>query len=99
MARFDVHRNPAGPGYLLDCQADILADLSTRLVVPLLPPDVAPLPSRRLNPRLFVHEQEVVMMTHFAASVPRSALNEPVASLDDEHDAIMNAFDMLLTGY
>ena len=99
MARFDVHENPEGPGYLLDCQADILSDLNTRFVVPLLPPEYAPLPSRRLNPSLNVEGTEMVMMTHFAASVPRTALGPAVQSLADEDRIIMNAFDMLLTGY
>ena len=99
MARFDAYENPGGPGYLLDCQADILRDLSTRLVVPLLPPKYAPPPSRRLNPILSVEGQEMVMMTHFAASIPRKALGPVVESLSNDDSAIMNALDMLLTGY
>lgn len=99
MARFDVHENREGPGYLLDCQADILSDLNTRFVVPLLPPGYAPPPSRRLNPNLSVEGQELVMMTHFAASVPRQALGPVVQSLANQDSVIMNAFDMLLTGY
>ena len=99
MARFDAHENSEGPGYLLDCQADILSDLSTRFVVPLLPRDYAPLPSRGLNPSLSVEGKEVVMMTHFAASVPKSALGRVVQSLTSEDRIILNAFDMLLTGY
>ena len=99
MARFDAHENPDGPGYLLDCQADILRNLSTRFVVPLLPPEHAPPPSKRLNPILEVDSRQVVMMTHFAASVPRAALGPVVESLSNEDSAIMNALDMLLTGY
>lgn len=99
MARYDVHRNPSGPGYLLDCQADVLADLTTRLVVPLLPPEVAPIPSRRLNPSFTIEQETLVMMTHFAASVPKRALGEKIGSLSSQHDAIIEAFDMLLTGY
>jgi toxin CcdB len=99
MARFDAHENPDGPGYLLDCQADILADLSTRLVVPLLPREHAPTPSRRLNPCLIVEGNEVVMMTHFASAIPTRALGSVVQSLVDDDRVIMNAFDMLLTGY
>ncbi|CAM5429606.1 hypothetical protein TMEC54S_03045 [Thauera mechernichensis] len=38
MARFDVYRNSAGEGFLLDVQADLLSHLNTRVVVPLLPP-------------------------------------------------------------
>ena len=37
MARFDVYRNSAGEGFLLDVQADLLSYLNTRVVVPLLP--------------------------------------------------------------
>jgi toxin CcdB len=99
MARYDVHLNPSGPGCLLDCQADLLSGLTTRLVVPLLPPDVAPIPSRRLNPSFVVGEDRLIMMTHFAASVPTRALGERIGSLADQHDAIIEAFDMLLTGY
>ena len=42
MARFDVHRRRDAAGYLLDCQADLLSDLTTRFVVPLLPLHAAP---------------------------------------------------------
>ena len=37
MPRFDIHRRLDGPGYLLDLQANILRDLNTRFVAPLLP--------------------------------------------------------------
>lgn len=99
MAQFDVYGNVGEPGFLLDCQSDTLSGLNTRLVVPLLPPDYAPLPSRRLNPTLRVGPDEVVMMTHFALAVPVRALGRSVASLAHEDMTIMNAFDMLLTGY
>lgn len=99
MPQFDVYRNVAEPGYLVVCQSDALAGLTTRLVVPLLPLDYAPIPSRRLNPVLRVGEEEVVMMTHFASAVPLRALGEGVGSLSHEHMTILNAFDMLLTGY
>lgn len=38
MARFDVYLTSSS-GYLLDVQADLLAGLNTRVVVPLLPLD------------------------------------------------------------
>ncbi len=37
MARFDAWPNPDGIGWLLDVQADLLRDLNTRVVVPLMP--------------------------------------------------------------
>ena len=33
MARFDVYRNSAGEGFLLEVQADLLSHLNTRVVV------------------------------------------------------------------
>ncbi len=99
MARFDVYPQTGGSGYLLDCQADVLRMLNTRLVVPLLPPDEGPLPISRLNPAFRVDGREVVMYTQFAASVPQRELKRPVASLVAEDNAIMNALDVLLTGY
>ncbi len=52
MARFDVYsrRGSDSDGYLIDVQADLLQDLSTRVVAPLLPPAIAPKPARNLNP-------------------------------------------------
>lgn len=99
MARFDVYRRSGEIGYLLDCQADILDDLNTRFVVPLLPPDHAPRAGERLNPSFQVDGGAVVMVTQFAASVPVADLDQRVASLVGEQVAIMNALDMLLTGY
>ena len=87
------------PWYLLDCQADVLDRLNTRFVVPLLPPAEGPLPIARLNPAFTVSDQEVVMYTQFAAAVSARELNSPVTSLGSEHRTIMNALDVLLTGY
>lgn len=88
MARFDVYRPTGSPGFLLDCQPDVLNGLNTRFVVPLLPPDIAPLAG-----------ETVVMVTQFASSVPLRALGPHVESLAEEQPAIMNAIDMLLTGH
>jgi toxin CcdB len=52
-----------------------------------------------LNPTLRIGEDTVVMMTHFASAVPTRALGDVVGSLAHDHMTIMNAFDMLLTGY
>jgi toxin CcdB len=99
MARYDVHRIAGGTGFVLDCQADVLSGLNTRFVVPLLPPDEAPLAGERLNPAFTVAGEQVIMYTQFAASIPAGQLHEPVASLAEENLAIMNALDMLLSGY
>jgi toxin CcdB len=99
MARFDVYRQKGGGCHVLDCQADLLSDLNTRLVVPLLPIDEAPQPAVRLNPIFDVAGERVVMVTQFAASVPLRELGDVVQSLDPEQDAITAALDMLITGF
>lgn len=50
MPKFDVFPNPTGNGFLLDVQTDLLSDLNTRVVVPLMPTASAPKPATRLNP-------------------------------------------------
>src|SRR6218665_4122556 len=60
MARFDVHPGARGRGYLLDCQADVLSHLETRVVVPLLPATGLPTASR-IHPVFAVAGLSVVM--------------------------------------
>lgn len=98
MARYDLHANPDGPGYLLDVQADLLAGLNTRIVVPLMPQDAAP-PARRLNPVLTIAGQPHVMVTQFMAAVPRRVLSAPVTSLAAHETEIGNALDMVFVGF
>lgn len=96
MARHDVYRGPGA--YLLDCQSDYLSGLDTRFVVPLLPEGEVP-QVHRLNPVFNVEGERVVMATQLGSSVPARHLGNPVTSLANQHDVIMNAFDVLLTGY
>lgn len=98
MARFDVFRNPDG-GYLLDVQADALSSLNTRLVVPLMARQQAPLPAKHLNPVFMLEGREVVMVTQFLGAFPGSYLTDKVTSLADRHFEIADAIDLLLQGF
>jgi toxin CcdB len=98
MAKFDVYRQRQGGCHVLDCQADLLNDLNTRFVVPLLPIDEAPKAAARLNPIFDVEGVQLVMVTQFAASVPIRELGEVVKSLSEEQDIINAALDMLIIG-
>ncbi|HVQ09125.1 MAG TPA: CcdB family protein [Allosphingosinicella sp.] len=98
MARFDVYPGARGKGYLLDCQADVLNHLDTRVVAPLLPAAGLPV-ATRLNPIFEVGAAEVVMSTQLIFAIPVQHLDRRIASLSDHHTEIMNALDMLLTGY
>jgi toxin CcdB len=99
MARFNVFANEGGSGFLLDIQADPLDHLNTRLVVPLLPRDLAPTPAKRLNPLFEIQGQVCIMATQFAAAIPASRLRRRVATLAKAEYEISNALDMLLYGY
>lgn len=99
MARFDVFPNPDGNGFLLDVQANLLDGLNTRVVVPLLPITVAPLPAKRLNPTFDIEAAPYVMVTQFMAAVPVAILKAPVASLAGHDVEIGNALDMLFVGF
>lgn len=100
MARFDVHAMPGQrPGYLLDVQANLLDRLDTRVVVPLFAEKEAPPPMMGLNPVFDIRGQRYVMVTQSIATLRRRDLGKAVLSLDDQHQQITNALDMLLTGY
>lgn len=99
MRRFDVFKNPEGGGYVLDVQADLLGHLNTRVVVPLMPANAAPVPARSLNPVFEVEGQPVVMVTQFLAAVPASLLKAAVTNLENRRDDITAALDLLFQGF
>jgi toxin CcdB len=99
MARFDVFKPKSGSGYLLDCQADILRHLNTRFCIPLMPPEEAPVAGDWLNPEFNIGGAPFQMVTQFAGTIPVRELGQNAGSLADEHSAIMNAIDMLTTGF
>lgn len=99
MAKFEVYKAPNGSGYVLDVQTDLLGDLNTRIVVPLLPIATAPKPAQRLNPVFEIGGEAHVMVTQFLAAVPQSLLAGPVANLSDKFSEITAALDMVFQGF
>jgi toxin CcdB len=77
MARFGVYKSTEATGYLLDIQADLLNHLNTRVVVPLLPLEIAPKPAGTLNPLFDIDGVKVSMATQFMAAVPTRMLKAP----------------------
>ena len=98
MARFDLHQSPAqgATGYVLDVQADLLRDLGTQVVAPLLPPEQAPKGARQLNPTFEISSQSYLMRTQFIAAVSTKELRKSVLSLEERSDDITRALDRLL---
>lgn len=99
MARFTVFRNPDGPGYLLDLQADVNSHFSTRVVAPLLPITDIPEQAKGLNPVFEVDGARVVMATQGMAAVPLAILKHPVLSLEAKRQEITAALDLLFQGF
>ncbi len=99
MARYDLYRASEGDDYFLDVQADLVAALNTRVVVPILRPHVAPFPARRLNPMFEINKQKYVMVTQFISAVAASELGEVKGNLGRHHDQIVSALDMLFQGF
>jgi toxin CcdB len=98
MAQFDVYRI-ADQGLAIDCQSDWLADLRSRIVVPLRPFDDVPIVSPRLNPIFMINGERFAMATQFMRSVDSRYLTDRIASLDAHEFVIKTALDMLVSGY
>lgn len=100
MPRFDLHRAPGGrAGYLLAVQSDLLDHLQTRVVVPLLPPGSVPPAMPDLHPRLDVQGETFILATQLLGAIPRRELGPAIGNLAAEHDTIIRALDLLLTGF
>lgn len=99
MARFDLYRSPGVAGLLLDVQADLMRDLNTRIVVPLMRRRDAPKPAGRLNPVFRVDDAELVMVTQFMASVRVNELGRRLGNLAHEGATISDALDMIFSGF
>ena len=99
MARYGLFVNPDDEGYLLDVQADLLADLSTRTVVPLVPQSAAPKALKRLNPVFTIGGKPYVMFTHLIGTMNVSGLVESRISLVDFREQVDAALEMLFRGF
>jgi toxin CcdB len=84
--------------FLMDLQADLLADLETRVVVPLIRQSAFGRRASRLHPVFTIEGQQVVMATHLLAAVRRGSLGSQLASLLDQREAIIAAIDVLWSG-
>jgi toxin CcdB len=104
MAQFDVYKN-LNPGgnrsilYLLDVQADLLAGLTTRVVVPLVAVSAMGKMGKHLNPQFKIKRCSVVMSTAELAGVNVNLMGEKVGSLKEQRDEIIAALDFLFTGF
>jgi toxin CcdB len=104
MAQFDVYenRNPdtkESIPFLLDLQADLLDNLSTRVVVPLITVTGMGKAAKYLNPHFTIKRTTVIMSTAELAGVKLEVLGEKICSLKEYRAEILAALDFLFTGF
>lgn len=98
MAKFDVYRLEGG-ALVVDCQADLLSDLDSRFVVPLVPAAESWGNVRRLNPTISFSDMPHVLLPQEAGTLDRRELGDRIGSLADHDLTIGNALDMLISGF
>ncbi|MDN5102360.1 CcdB family protein [Aliarcobacter butzleri] len=101
MAQFDVYENlneksKQNIPYLLDIQNDILKDLTTRVVIPLVISNKA---INFLNPKFTIDQIDVILSTAELASIPMEILGNKICSLKDKREEIIGAVDFLVMGF
>lgn len=100
MARFDVFLVHGTNLRVVDVQADILRDLRTRIVIPLVPAEELKFESaRRLRPEVRIEGTLYLLNTPELAAQAISQLEGPVATLTDQRETIIDAVDFLMQGF
>lgn len=103
MHQFEVLRNPnpetaSWAPYLLVLQNDLLGDLRTVVVAPLVRPAELGRPVQVLNPVFEVQGEPLVLSTAELAGVSPTMQGGTVASLANRRTEIIAAIDLLFTG-
>lgn len=104
MAQFDIYKNPsrntrADFPYILNVQNPVIADIATRIVIPLGKLDrFKNEKMAKLTPVLTHRGQKLLMLTPQIASVPARLLKKPAGSLKHYRDEIIAALDFAITG-
>ena len=99
MTRFRLYRLRRSGTLVLDVQADLLDELETRSVVPVLPLADFGHPIVRLNPQLDIGDQRYVMVTQFIAAIDVVEIGAEVADFRQDSDTIPAAIDFLFQGF
>jgi len=101
--QFDVVANPdpldaAQRPYLVILQSDLISDLASTVVAPLVTRENMR-GAQRLNPILSIEGREYWMATHELFAVDQRILRGRIITLADHRDAIMTALDFLFLGF
>ncbi|MES2283787.1 MAG: CcdB family protein [Pseudomonadota bacterium] len=104
MAQFDVYANPmadqrARIPYWLDLQSDHIAQLQTRVIIPLRTPASAGPRIEGLQPMVNVDKQSLCADVPSLASFPARLLKNPVARIEAQRHELVTALDYLISGF
>lgn len=104
MGQFCAYKN-SNPGtraqypYLLDIQSDLLSELRTTIVIPLIPTKIAaPISLSRLNPVFTLDGESFTAMTQDIAGMDRKQLGSQAYDLFAYRSEIIAAVDFVLSG-
>jgi toxin CcdB len=103
MSDFKIHENKSSNSidypFLIDVQSDLLSNLDTRLVIPLMRnPELRRHLIKNLNPIVRIGEYEYSAMTQQMAAIPKSVLGSIVDQVQFSRIEILNSIDFLITG-
>jgi toxin CcdB len=104
MSQFQLYRNTNKATqknfpYLLDIQSDLLSDLRTTVVIPLMAKRLARDHTiSKLNPVITIKRHSFTVMTQNLAGIDRSVLGEAICDLSHTRSEIVAAIDFVLSG-
>ena len=100
--QFTIYRNKGNARdypYLLNVQSDIIDELNTRMVIPLVPlATFIGRPAQRLNPVISVEGEKHLVLIQEMAAVRLAQLGEEVSDVQESRQLIKDAIDFLLDG-
>ena len=102
MARFDVYEYKHGAfSLVLDVQADLLSDLATCVVVPLISKETLPMENfSRLQPPIEIDGDSYILETPGIGAIPRASLGEFVMNIEGAYrEDVVEALDFLFQGF
>ena len=105
MAQFTVYGNTNKNSkklypYLMDIQSGLLDELRTTVVVPLATQRIAGKALiNKLCPVVEILDEPYVVLTQQLASIDRSLLGNQICDLSSQRLEIINALDLLITGF
>jgi toxin CcdB len=99
VARFSVHRIVESDQLVVDLQSNLLDELKTRIVAPLVPASLLLHSLTRLHVRVEVSGIGYSVAGHLLTAVPISEMGPAIADLSRHADEITAAVDFAFQGF